>query len=74
MWMMKYPGGLISRALLGALTKRPAWAGFRAEKQVQRKKLAELGSKVKDEARRVKAEARAQGGGRGPAAGRCVAS
>lgn len=38
---------LLSGALLGALTRRPAWVGFRQEKETQRRKLAELGKKAK---------------------------
>jgi|AntAceMinimDraft_12_1070368.scaffolds.fasta_scaffold27200_2 hypothetical protein len=33
---------LLSGALMGVLTQRPAWVGFRKEKETQRAKLAEL--------------------------------
>ena len=48
---------LLSGALLGSLTRRPAWAAFRLEKQTQRKKLAALGKKLKAEEKMRKKKA-----------------
>eukprot|EP00740_Mantoniella_antarctica_P013377 CAMPEP_0181387594 /NCGR_PEP_ID=MMETSP1106-20121128/23809_1 /TAXON_ID=81844 /ORGANISM="Mantoniella antarctica, Strain SL-175" /LENGTH=68 /DNA_ID=CAMNT_0023507997 /DNA_START=14 /DNA_END=220 /DNA_ORIENTATION=+ len=54
---------LLSGALMGVLTQRPAWVGFRKEKETQRAKLAELEKMEK----RMGAEKKGRrvGGGRG---------